>query len=220
MSDALWPHGLKHIKHPCPSQSPRVCSNSCPLNGDAIQPSCWCHQPSWWCHPTSVIPFSSSRQSFSASGSFLMNQLYASGGQSTGASTSASVLLMNIQDWFPSGWTGLISLQSKELSRVFSNTTVQKHSLCALRSILWQSIFFMGPTLKYIHDYQKNHSFDYMELCWQSCLLSYMLPRFVIAFLPRSKRLLISWLRSPSAVILEPKKIKIWRRQWHLLLQL
>ena len=121
MSDALWPHGLKHVKHPCPSQSPRVCSNSCPLNGDAIQPSCWCHQLSWWCHPTSVIPFSPSCQSFSASGSFLMNQLYASGGQSTGASTSASVLLMNIQDWFPLGWTGLISLQSKELSSLLQN---------------------------------------------------------------------------------------------------
>ena len=113
MSDSVWPHGLQHARLPCPSPTLGACSNSCPL--------------SWWCHLTissSVIPFSSCLQSFSASGSFLRSQFFASGDQSIGASASASVLPMNIQDWFP---LGLISLQSKGLSRVFSNTTVQKH---------------------------------------------------------------------------------------------
>ena len=117
VSDSLWPHGLQHARLPCPSPTPGAYSNSCPL--------------SQWCHPTissSVIPFSH-LQSFPASGSFPMSQLFASGGQSIGVSTSASVLPMNIQDWFPLGWTGWISLQSKGLSRVFSNTTVQKHQL-------------------------------------------------------------------------------------------
>ena len=113
MSDSLWPHGLQHARLPCPSPTPRACSNSRPS--------------SWWCHPTissSVVPFSSHLHSFPASGSFPVSQFFASGGQSIGA--SASVLPMNIQDWCPLGWTGLISLQSKGLSRVFSNT-VQKH---------------------------------------------------------------------------------------------
>ena len=112
-SDSLWSHGIQHTRLPCPSPTPRIYSNSCPS--------------SQWCHPTissSVIPFSSHLQSFPASGSFPMSQFFASGDQSTGA--SASVLPMNIQDWFPLGWTGWISLQSKGLSRVFANTTVQK----------------------------------------------------------------------------------------------
>ena len=116
MSDSLQPHGLKHARSPHPSPTPWVYSNSCPL--------------SQWCHPTissSVVPFSSHLQSFSASGPFQMSQIFASGGQSIGVSASALVLPMNIQDWFPLGWTGCISLQSKRLSRVFSNTTVQKH---------------------------------------------------------------------------------------------
>ena len=146
-----------------------------------------------YCH------FSSCPQSFPAWGPFLMSQLFTSGGQSIGA--SASVLPMNTQDWFPLGWTGCISLQSKGLSRVFSNITVQKHQ------------FFGGhlslSTLTSIHDYGKNHSFDWMDLCQQiMSLLFNMLSRLVTAFLPRSKHLLISWLQSPSAVILEPKKIK------------
>ena len=114
--NSLWPHGLQHVRPPCSSPTCRVYSNSCPL--------------SRWCHPTissSVVPFSSSLQSFSASGSFPMSQLFASGGQSIGVSASASVFPMNIQDWSPLGWTGWISLQSKGLSRGFSNTTVQKH---------------------------------------------------------------------------------------------
>ena len=108
MSDPLWPHGLQHTRLPCPSPAPRAYWNSCPL--------------SQWCHPSI-----SCLQSFPASGSFLRSQFFASGGQSIGASTSASVLPMSIQDWFPLRLTGWISLQSKGLSRVFFNTTVQKH---------------------------------------------------------------------------------------------
>ena len=116
VSDSLWPHGLQHSRPPYPSPTPRVHSNSCPL--------------SQWCHPTissSVIPFSSHLQSFPASGSFQTSQLFASGGQSIGVSASTSVLPMNTQDWSPLGWNGWISLQFKGLSRVFSNTIVQKH---------------------------------------------------------------------------------------------
>ena len=116
MSDSLWPHELQHARPPCPSPTPGVYSNSCPL--------------SQWCHPTissSVIPFSSCPQSFLASESFPVSQFFASGGQNTGISDSVWVLQVNIQDWFPVGWTGWIFLQSKGLSRVFSNTTVQKH---------------------------------------------------------------------------------------------
>ena len=126
MSDSLWPRGLQHARLPCPSPSPRACSNSCPL--------------SWWCHPTissSVVPFSSCLQSFPVSGSFLMSRLFTSGGQSIGA--SASVLPMNIQGWFPLGWIGLISFQSKGLSRVFSNTAVWKHKFFGARPSLWSN---------------------------------------------------------------------------------
>ena len=111
----LWPHGLHYSSVPCPSPMPGACSNSCPSR--------------WWRHPTissSVVPISSYLQSFPASGSFPMSQFFASCGQSIRVSASASVLPMNIQDWFPLGWTDWISLQSKGLSRVF-NTTVQKH---------------------------------------------------------------------------------------------
>ena len=113
MSNSSRPCGLQHARPPCPSSTPRACSNSCPSK--------------WWCHSTissSVVPFSLHLQSLPASGSFPMSQFFISGGQSIGVSASASVLPMNIQDWFPLGWTGWISLQSKGLSRVFSNTTV------------------------------------------------------------------------------------------------
>ena len=123
MSDSLQPHGLQHARPPCPSPTPWVYPNSCPL--------------SRWCHPTtssSVAPFSSCPQSFPASGSFQMSQLFAWGGQTIGVSASVSVLPKNIQDWFPLGWTGWISLLSKGPSRAFSNTTVQKHQ-------------FLGPQL-------------------------------------------------------------------------
>ena len=116
MSNSLWPHELYHTRPPCPSPTPRVHLNPCSL--------------SRWCHPTissSIIPFSSCPQSFPASGSFPMSQLFASGGQSIGVSASTSVFPMNTQDWFPLGWTDWISLQSEGLSGVFSNTTVQKY---------------------------------------------------------------------------------------------
>ena len=121
MSDSLRPHGLQHARLHCPSSTPRACSNLSPLSP--------------WCHPTissSVIPFSSCLQSFPALGSFLRSQFFPSGGQSIWASASTSVLPMNIQDWSPLGLTGLMSLQSKGLSRVFSNTTVPKHQILGI----------------------------------------------------------------------------------------
>ena len=140
MCNSLQPHGLQHARSPCPSPSPETCWNSCPL--------------SQWCHPTlwsSVTPFSSCLQSFPASGSFPMSQLCSSGSQNIRASGSASVSVMNIQDWFPLGLTDLIFLLSKGLSRV-----LQHHSLLD------------GPTLTFVYDYWKNHSFDYMDVWWQS----------------------------------------------------
>ena len=128
VSDSLWPHELQQVRLPYPSLSLRVCSNSCPL--------------SWWCHPTissSVAPFSSCLQSFPASGSFAMSQFIASGGQSIGTSASASVLPVNIQGWFPLGLTGLISLLSKGLSRVFSSTTFLKHQFFGAQPSLWSN---------------------------------------------------------------------------------
>ena len=124
VSDSLWLHGLQHAWLPCPSPSPELDQIYVHCVGDAIQPS----------HP--VIPFSC-LQFFPASGSFLMSQLFASGGQSIGDSVSAPVLPMNTQDWSPLGWTGWISSQSKGLSRVFSNTTVQKHQLFNVQPSLW-----------------------------------------------------------------------------------
>ena len=118
MFKSLRPHGLQHIRPPCPSPTPGVYPNSCPL--------------SWWCHPifsSSVVPFFSCPQSFPASVSFQMSQFFAWGDQIIGVSASAPVFFMNIQDWFPLGWTGWTSLQSKGLSRVFSNTTLQKPSI-------------------------------------------------------------------------------------------
>ena len=126
VSDSLQLHGLEHATVPCPSPTPGACSNSCPLSP--------------WCHPmisSSVILFSSCLPSFPASGSFPLSQFFTSGGQSIGVTASVSVLPMNIQDWFPIGWTGFISLQSKGLSRVFSNTTVQKHQLFSAQLSLW-----------------------------------------------------------------------------------
>ena len=127
MSDSLRPHGLQHARLPCLSPTPGDCLNSCPL--------------SWWCQTisSSVTPFSFHLQSFLASGSFPMSQLFTSGGQSIGVSSLASALPMNIQDWFPLTWTGWISLQFKDLSRVFSNTTVQKHWFFGAKPSLWSS---------------------------------------------------------------------------------
>ena len=125
VSNFLWPHGLQHTRPPCPSPTPGVYSNSRPL--------------SWWCHLTtssSIVPFSH-LQSFPASRSFQMSQLFTSGGQSIGVSASISVLPMNIQDWFPLGWTDWTSLQSKGLSRVFTKTTVQKHQFFDAQPSSW-----------------------------------------------------------------------------------
>ena len=125
MCDSLWPHGLQHTRLPCPSPSPGACSDSCPL--------------SQWCHTTissSVVPFSSFLQSFPVSGTFL-SQVFTSCGQNIGASASASVLPMNIQDWCPLGLTGFISLLSKGLSRVFSNTKLKKHQFFSAQPSLW-----------------------------------------------------------------------------------
>ena len=135
---------------PCSSPSPGACSNSCPL--------------SQWCRPTilsSVIPFSSCLLCFPALGSFPMSQLFTSGGQTTGASASASVLPMNIQGWFPLRLTGLISCSPRD-SQESSPTPRLKNINSSALSLLY------GPTLTSIHDYWKNHSFDYMDLCWQS----------------------------------------------------
>ena len=187
MSDSLRPRGLHYARLPCPSPTPGAFSNSCPS--------------SRWCHPTissSVIPFSSRLQSFPASESFQMSQFFTSRGQSIGVSASASVLPINIQDWFPLGLTGCVSLLSKGLSRVFSNTTAQK-------SILRHSVFFM---VQLSHPYMTTRKTKALTR-WifvgkEMSLLFNMLFRLVITFLPRSKRLLISWLQSPSVVILEP----------------
>ena len=125
VSDSLWPHEPQHTRPPCPSPTPGVYPNSCLL--------------SWWCHPTissSVVPFSSCLQSFPTSGSFPVNQLFTSGGQSIGISASASVLPMNIQGWFLLRWIGWISLQSKGFSRVISNTVVQNHQF-------FSTVFFL-----------------------------------------------------------------------------
>ena len=185
MSDSLQPHGLQHARPPCPSPTPGVYSNSCPL--------------SRWCHPTpssSVVPFSFCLQSFPASGSFPVSQFFESGGQSTGASASASVLPMNIQDWFPLGLTPLISLKSKGLSRILQHRSSKA-------SIFQHSAFFM---VQLSHLYMTTGKT--IALTWGTfvgkvtSLLFNMLCRLVIAFLPRNKHLLISWLQLPSAVIL------------------
>ena len=140
MSDSLRQNGLQPIRPPCPSPTPGVYANSCPL--------------SRWCHPTissSIVSFSC-LQSFPASWSFQMSQLFTSGGQSIGVSASASVLLMNIQNWFPLGLMSLISVQSKGLSRVYSNTTVQEHQFFSAQ--------LYCSTLTSIHGYWKIHSFE------------------------------------------------------------
>ena len=146
MSDSLRPLESQHARPPCPSPTPRVYSNSCSL-------SCWCH-------PTissSVIPFSCCPQFLSASGSFPMSQHFVWGGQSIGVSDSASVLPMNTQDWSPLRWPGWISLQSKELSRVFSNTTVQKYQFFSTWHFMWYLI--RGRPDKWVHAFFSSYEF-------------------------------------------------------------
>ena len=176
-SDSLWPHGLQRARLPCSSPTPGTCSNSCPS--------------SQWCHPTissSVVPFSSCLQSFPASESLPMSQFFTSGGQSIGISASASVLPMNIQDWFPLGLTGWISLQESS-SRAFSNTTLQKQWMlpCSAFFIVQLSHPYM-TTGKPLVLTRRTFVSKIMSLLFN------MLSRLVITLLPRSKRLLISWL--------------------------
>ena len=183
VSDSLRPHESQNAMSPCPSPAPRFHPNSCPS--------------SRWCHPTilfSVIHFSCP-QSFPASGSFQMSQLFASGGQSIGVSASTSFLPMNTKDWSPLGWTGWISLQSKGLSSL-----LQHHSSKA--SILWRSAFFI---VQLSHPYMITGKTIALTR-WTfvdkvMCLLFNMLSRLVITFLPRSKCLFISWLQLPSTMI-------------------
>ena len=170
ISNSLRPHGLQHARFPCPLPSPRVFSNSCPL--------------SRWCLPTilsSVVPLSSCLQSLPASQSFLKSWFFSSGGQNFGASASASVLPVNIQDWFPLGLTGLISLQSKGLSRAFSNTTVQKHHFFGIPLSLWPNSHPHMTIGKTIALARQTFVGKVMFLLFN------MLSRFVVAFLPRSK---------------------------------
>ena len=151
MSNSLQPHRLKHARLFCPPLSPRVCSDSCPL--------------SWWCYLTtssSAVPFSLCLQSFPASVSFLMSQLFTSGSQSIGASASASVLAINIQASFPLEVTDLISLQAKGLSRVFSSTTIQRHRFSSAQPSLWSNFHIYMWLLK------TTIVFTYMDLCQQN----------------------------------------------------
>ena len=182
LSDCLWPHELQHSRLLCPPLSPRACSISCPS--------------SWWGYLTissSVVPFSSCLQSFPASGSFPISWLFRSGGQNIKASASASVLPTNIQDWFPLGWSGWISWQSKGLSRVFSSTTVQKHQFFSpLPSLMFNSHNHTWLLEKTIALTIQTFAGKMMSLLFN------MLSSFIIALLPRSKHLFISWLQSPS----------------------
>ena len=176
MSDSLWPQGLQYARLPCSSLSPGVCSDSCAL--------------SWWCHPTilsSVTLFSSCPQSLPASGSFLMSWLFVSGGQNIGASASKSVLPMNIQDWLPLGLSGLISLLSKELSRVLSITTVWKHPFFRAQSPLWSSFYICSwlleiyGALPLLMDSGSDHSSQGVTeaLTWEVCALCLVLYRLL-----------------------------------------
>ena len=178
MSDSLRPHVLQHARPPCPLPTPRVYSNSCP--------------PSRWCHPTissSVTPFFSRLQYFRESGSFPMNWFFASGSQSIGVSTSASVLPMNIQDWFPLGWTGWISCSPRDSQE--SSPTPQFKSINS--SVL---SFLYSPTLTSIHDYWKNHSLTRQTFVDKvMSLLFNMLSRFFITFLSRP------YLKSHSEIL-------------------
>ena len=155
MSDPSRPHGLQHARLPCPSPTPKACSNPCPL--------------SQWCHPTissSVIPFSSCLQSFPALGSFQMSQFFASGGQSIGVSASTSVLPMNTQDWSP--LNRLVGSPCSPRDSRESSPTPQFKSIN-----YWVLSFLYSSILTSIRGYWKNHSFDKMDLCWQSNVYSF-----------------------------------------------
>ena len=188
VAKTMRPHGLQRARLPCPSLPPGVCSNSCPLNK--------------WCHPTtraSVIPFSSGPQSFPASRSFPASQLFTPGGQSIGAPALVSVLPINIQGWFLLGFVGLISLLSRRLSRVFSNTTIWKHQFFGTQPSLWSKSHLCTWLL------EKSQLWPLSAKCCP-CFLTCCLCLSQLFF--QGASILISWLRSLSTVILEPKKIK------------
>ena len=189
LSNSLQPRGLQHTRLPCPSPTSGACWNSCPL--------------SRWCHPTissSVVPFSC-LQSFPASGSFPVSQFFTPGGWSIEALVSASVLPVNIEVWFPLGLTAVQGTLKNLLQHHSSNA-----------SILWHSAFFMGQLSHPYTTTGKTIALTRWTFVGEvMSLFFHMLSRFVTAFLPRSKCLLISWLQSPSAVILESKKIKTMR---------
>ena len=192
MSDSLWSHESQHARPPCPSPTPGVHSDS--------------HSSSQWCHPvisSSVVPFSSCPLSLPASESFPMSQLFSWGGQSTGVSALTSFLPKKFQGWFPSEWTSLDLLEVQGTLK----SLLQHHSSKA--SILWLSAFF---TVQLSHPYMTTgKTIALTRWTFVNKIMSLLLntlSRLVITFLPRSKCLLISWLQSPSAVILKPKKIK------------
>ena len=193
VSNSLRPHGLQHTKPPCPSPTPRAYSNSCPQ-------SQWCHSAI----SSYVFPFSSCLQSFPASGSLQMSQFFASGEWSIRVSASVSVFPMNMQDWFPSfrmDWLDLLAVQG------ILKSLLQHHSSKA--SILRRSAFFIVQLSQSYMTNGKTIALTRQTFVGKVVsMLFNTLSRFVIAFIPRSKRLLILWLHSPSAVILEPKKIK------------
>ena len=190
MSNSLQPHGLQNSRLPCPSPTPRACSNSCPSNR--------------WCHPTissSVVPFSSCFQSLPASGPFPISHFFTSSGQNIGTSASASVFPMTIWDWFPLGLTDWISLSprdTQESSPIPQFRSINPSMLSFLYGLTFASYITTGKTITLT---RQTFVGKVMSLLFN------MLSRLVIAFLPRSKHLLISWLQPPSVVILEPKKI-------------
>ena len=193
MSDSLRPHESQHARTPCPSRTPGVYPNSYAL--------------SRWCHPAispSVVLFSSCPQSLPAPGSFPMSQLFAWDGQSIGVSALTSVLPINTEDWSPLGWTGCISLKSKGLSRILSRTIVQKHQFFGTQPSSQSNSHPYMTTGKTIALTRWAFVGKVMSLLFN------MLSRLVTTFFPRSKHLLISWLQSPSAVILEPPQNKVW----------
>ena len=196
MSDSLWLMNRRTPGLPVHHQFPEFTQTRVHRVSDANPSSQWCHPPI----SSSVVPFSSCPQSLPASEAFPMSQLFAWGGQSTGASALASFLPKKSQDWSPSEWTGWISLQSKGLSRVFSNTTVQKHQFFGTAFFIVQLSHPYVTTGKTIS--LTRQTFVGKEMS----LLLNMLSRLIITFLPGSKYLLISWLQSLSAVILEPQK--------------
>ena len=171
VSESLWPHGLQHARLPSPSPIPKASSNSCPL--------------SQWCPPTissSSAPFSSCPQSFPASGSFPVSQLFPSGGQNIGTSASATILPMNIQGWFPLGLSGLIYLQSKGLSRVSPAPQFESISSSAL-SLLH------SPNFTAVQDHWKSHNFDYMQLCQQGDVSTFSYTAYVSYNFPSKEQL-------------------------------